>query len=430
MRIDKLELENFRCFEQGYFAFNPGFNVFIGDNAKGKTALLDALAIAASAVFLGIPSVPTRNIRVSDIRISSAETRELPVIIGAEGSYYSGYDDLGDFLVNWKRCLFKKEGRTSNKLAGEILDYSRELYSGAMDNSQLILPLISYYGTGRLWLQKRDRPNRLDRIYRFHDARLAGYVDCLDPRSSLHLLMDWLHDKKVYTKLHGVAPTALSVVERALAICLEDWGEFEFDQWHHRFVLHAKDGKLIPYQSLSDGLRTMLGLVADIAFRVAQLNPHLGAEATAKTPGIVLIDEIDLHLHPRWQRRVVADLKKAFPQVQFIATTHSPFIIQSLDQGELHSLDKTVQDQYHDKSIEDISEYIMGVEIPQRSEHFIAMLDTATEYYRLLELAETERSDIELKRISERLDELSLRYSDNIAYHAFLRLQRIAQDKV
>jgi len=70
----------------------------------------------------------------------------------------------------------------------------------------------------------------------------------------------------------------------------------------------------------------MLGMVADIAYRSAVLNPQLGSEAAQKTPGIVLIDEIDLHLHPKWQRRVVEDLRATFPALQFVATTHSPFI--------------------------------------------------------------------------------------------------------
>jgi predicted ATP-binding protein involved in virulence len=100
------------------------------------------------------------------------------------------------------------------------------------------------------------------------------------------------------------------------------------------------DGRRLPFRLLSDGVRNMLALVADVARRAATLNPHLGADAARKTPGVVLIDEVDLHLHPRWQRRVLDDLRRTFPLVQFVATTHSPFIVQSLGPGELLTLDK------------------------------------------------------------------------------------------
>lgn len=97
----------------------------------------------------------------------------------------------------------------------------------------------------------------------------------------------------------------------------------------------------------------MISLVADIFFRMAKLNPLLKQTLLLETPGVVLIDELDLHLHPKWQRQVVGDLKKIFPKVQFVATTHSPFIIQSLDEGELMTLDSTNLEDYVGASIED-----------------------------------------------------------------------------
>jgi predicted ATP-binding protein involved in virulence len=79
--------------------------------------------------------------------------------------------------------------------------------------------------------------------------------------------------------------------------------------------------------------------VAEIAWKAAILNPHLGADAAKKTPGIVLIDEVDLHLHPRWQHRVLRDLRTTFPEMQFIVTTHSPQIISTAEAGWLRILD-------------------------------------------------------------------------------------------
>jgi hypothetical protein len=81
------------------------------------------------------------------------------------------------------------------------------------------------------------------------------------------------------------------------------------------------------FSNLSDGQRIMLTLIGDLVRRIVMLNPHLGDRALLETPGVVLIDELDLHLHPKWQRRVIHDLKKTFPCLQFVATTHSPQLV-------------------------------------------------------------------------------------------------------
>jgi len=95
---------------------------------------------------------------------------------------------------------------------------------------------------------------------------------------------------------------------------------------------------------MSDGQRALIGLVADIARRACLLNaPYLGKRTLLETPGLVLIDELDLHLHPRWQRRVIGDLKRIFPNIQFFATTHSPQIIGEATPEEIVMLTPTGQ---------------------------------------------------------------------------------------
>ena len=90
-----------------------------------------------------------------------------------------------------------------------------------------------------------------------------------------------------------------------------------------------------PFDTLSDGQRGLIAMVADIARRACLLNPHLEDKVLEETPGIVLIDELDLHLHPKWQRSIVKNLKKTFPKIQFIATTHSPQIIGECKTDEI-----------------------------------------------------------------------------------------------
>lgn len=91
-------------------------------------------------------------------------------------------------------------------------------------------------------------------------------------------------------------------------------------------------------EALSDGARSVISMTADIAYRMARLNPDLGENVTLETPGVVLIDEIDMHLHPSWQQTVVNDLHKAFPKVQFIVTTHSPQVLTSVPAEDIRIL--------------------------------------------------------------------------------------------
>ena len=122
--------------------------------------------------------------------------------------------------------------------------------------------------------------------------------------------------------------------------------------------------------------------------------------------GVVLIDELELHLHPKWQRDVTEKLRRTFPNIQFIATTHSPFVIQALRPGELINLDPEEFGEYADKSIEDIAETVMGVDLPQKSKRYREMMHAAETYFRLLRASGDNAA--ELAAAEQRLNELSV----------------------
>lgn len=185
-----------------------------------------------------------------------------------------------------------------------------------------------------------------------------------------------------------------------------------------------EDSTTYPFRMLSDGQRGMAALAADIAVRCTLLNPHLNGSACRDTPGVVLIDEIDLHLHPRWQRRVVDDLHSAFPSIQFVATSHSPFIIQSMaDRGGVINLDAEDEEPspVSQHSVEDVAEDMMQIQHPQRSRRFVQMSAAAEDYFRALE--DSDRTPAQLQALRDRLDQLQERYAENPAYAAFLRLR-------
>ena len=140
-----------------------------------------------------------------------------------------------------------------------------------------------------------------------------------------------------------------------------------------------------------------------------------------------MIDELDLHLHPKWQRRIIEDLRRTFPKIQFFATTHSPFLIQSLRSGEeLIMLDGQPTAELGNKSLEEIARGIMGVSRPEVSERYEEMKTVARNYLETLELADKTPED-KLEAFKQELAKSIAPYADNPAFQAFLEMKRAAK---
>ncbi len=172
------------------------------------------------------------------------------------------------------------------------------------------------------------------------EARRDGYLDWDDAGSSEQALKRWLIAKSIerlqaavvrQTDFWSVEDDELAEVNRALQQALP--GEFEqiFYDMAAKNVLVKLSGKAMEFPALSEGQRAFIGLFADITRRLCLLRPDLGDKVIAEADGVVLIDEIDLHLHPAWQRRMVKGLSAAFPKLQFIVTTHSPQVLSEVE---------------------------------------------------------------------------------------------------
>ncbi|HVC93468.1 MAG TPA: AAA family ATPase [Pirellulales bacterium] len=422
MRLDRLHLRNFRCFTERDVEFAPRFNLIVGDNATGKTALLNGMAVGLGSLFLGFPSPASpKSIERDDARLAfyahgDALTAEaqFPAAVQCRGQ-------IGGEEGGWRRELTTEDGRTTRKGAEWIEDQAARLREQVKAGARVVLPVISFYGTGRLWVQKRQREVTTLRP----ESRFMGYLDGLDPASDEKRLLRWFKTQEIAAVQAEQPIGTLEACRRAMMACVPGANRVYFDVKRDQLIIELP-GRSLPFTYLSDGYRNMVAMVADIAVRCATLNPHLREAALTDTPGVVLIDEIDLHLHPRWQRRVIGDLMSAFPQIQFIGSTHSPFVIQSLPPSgavRLINLDDPQAADFVNKSVEDITEEVQGVELPQRSQRYLDMLKAAEEYYRVLSKV-ADASDEEKRRLSARLDELSLPFSDDPAYQAFLHLQR------
>lgn len=427
MRIDELTLVNFRCFERRTFKFSERMNVLIGKNGTGKTAFADALA----ATLLPFPAelggeeradFPAEDVRLKSIQKGREITFEPQSPCTIDARFRLGSDSVASTLTISRSpsALAAGGAGAMRHDTARLQQYALELASAVSKGEDVTLPVVAYFRTDRRWKASGEQASS-DLLS--PGSRLRGYATCLSSTSSYTQLASWFQRMEFIKSQEGEAPPMLDAAKKAIATCLEGWDEVLFHARLNDLVARTRDGSFMPFRMLSDGVRNMIGMVGEIAYRAALLNPHLGADAARKTPGIVLIDEIDLHLHPSWQRRVVDDLRRAFPEIQFFATTHSPIIVQSLRAGELIDLDGGPNDEYETRSVEDILEGVMGVPDVQRSKRWHAMRDAAAEYYRALREAKG-ASPEEMERLKTRLDELSAPFGNNPAYVAWLEMKR------
>ena len=341
MRIDHLAIENFNGFAHRTFSFNPHFNLLVGDNATGKSSLLDALAVAVGSWFLGLRGFErSPGIRPDQVRVdahphldSFTFEKQFPSRIECSGVV------MGQ-QITWAREIQREGSRTTAVLAKAIRDAAGEADRRVRAREEITLPLICTYGTERLWFERGHRKVEPGRPRRkpSKPSRLDGYRDCFDFTIQETALIDWIRDQTTASLPLGRDNVALVVVKKAVVGCVEKAKSLYYDGRYDDLVVFLEDEPHL-FQNLSDGQRIVLTLVGDLARRAAILNPHLADAALRDTPGVVMVDELDLHLHPKWQRRVIHDLKDTFPSLQFITTTHSPQLVGEAQPQEIMLLD-------------------------------------------------------------------------------------------
>ncbi|MCD8347006.1 MAG: AAA family ATPase [Lachnospiraceae bacterium] len=184
--------------------------------------------------------------------------------------------------------------------------------------------------------------------------RQVGYVDCMAAESNEKLMLSWFQKQTLKSlqeqQKTGVLATSLllKTVEKAICKSYEKISgasnaSLVFDLDTHKLILEfqSSDGSIQKFamDEMSDGYKNTLSMIGDIAYRMAVLNPTLGERVLEETPGIVLIDEVDLHLHPQWQQTILKDLHEVFPNIQFVVTSHAPAVINSVPREQIRILD-------------------------------------------------------------------------------------------
>lgn len=366
MRLTRLTLSNFRCFDSLEVDFHPELTVLIAPNGSGKTTVLDAARVAlwpfVKGFDLGSQTGKGATIQISDVRLAPQADGnmepQLPSWIETCGTWN---ENSGERTWRQNRERMKPGTNTLGDQVTKQLTSSAsqlEIQARSATTDQVTLPLISYLGTSRLWFEGRFTSVAKDvALDTSVFSRTSGYLDCLSYSSSFKVFTAWFgwvfrsYREEQIQALERSIPlsetgqrfgTIIEVIKTAVDALVKDatgWYGLEYKaSQNQQLVMHHDRFGSMPVDMLSDGVRNAIAMVADLAFRAYKLNPHLGVNAARLAQGVALIDEVDMFLHPSWQQTIIGALRRAFPNLQFIVTTHSPQVLSTIRRENIRVL--------------------------------------------------------------------------------------------
>lgn len=338
MKIKHLKLNHFRRFTNFELDFHPQLTVLVARNGAGKSSILDAVATSLGVFLTRLPKVVGLNPKETDFQVYANGQKPPYMRISCES--YNG--------IKWDRT--EKRDKTP-KTASEIPDalgikalndYADTFIDAHNANQPYELPVFIYYGTGRGVFDVPQRKRGFGKEFQRFDALRAA----LESRTNFRGFVEYFYaledieaKKQKEARSFDVEIPELKAIRRAVQKMLPDFSnprgaepagiQIDWTQGNQTTQLRI--------EQLSDGYRTTLAMVMDIASRMAEANPDM--PDPLQTEGVVLIDEVDLHLHPGWQQTILLDLMRTFPNIQFIVSTHSPQVVSSVKPECLRVID-------------------------------------------------------------------------------------------
>lgn len=350
--MKKLILEQFRCFTEQEITFKKGINLLVGDNATGKTSVLKACKYVLSSFFSGFSDENTkwinpdaadfREVIASDgiilpeqpihIRFNIDDTIEHPSLLRTQPSLIET-DDTECHYVLTKNS--KKNSRPLTSGIAQYKNYAQSLLNDYISEAgqHRALPLFASFSTEDIHSSRKINKQKFKT---YNQKSSFGYYECLDGDGFFEY---WIYRLLILQEGRESHPE-ITIVRKAIKEALGEnecniIADINIRPIQKKVYFIFVDGREVEADYLSDGYRRIINIVIDIAFRCAFLNRGIYGENTCQqTKGTVLIDEVDLHLHPTLQAKILNGLRRAFPQIQFIVSSHAPMVMSGVENNE------------------------------------------------------------------------------------------------
>ncbi|MFM2027931.1 MAG: hypothetical protein RLZZ339_2648 [Cyanobacteriota bacterium] len=381
MKIKSIKLINYRGAVSLNIDFHRQLNVFIGVNGAGKSTILDSLAIMLSWLVNRLKNTNASGRQMSETEINNGQGTAIIEITGVT-------EDSQE--ITWKivktRTGYIHAGERNN--FSQLNEYTQQIQRQITEHQgQINLPLFVYYSVNRAVL---DIPLKIKTKHQFDS--LSAYENALTSGSDFRTFFEWFREREDLENENRkyqydlIKPEGfcfpdpqLEAVRETIERFLPDFSNLSVRRNPLRMEV-TKKNEIVTVNQLSDGEKCLIAMLGDLARRMAIANPQNPDPLTGN--GVIIIDEIDLHLHPQWQRFVVPKLLEVFPNCQFFISTHSPNIITHVQPESLHFMEQTemgikfhpVQESYG-KNVDRILEDLMGLETTRPKEIAEALKD-------------------------------------------------------
>lgn len=323
MKLHRIEVVNFRSIKHLDLCFKPGINVIAGVNGAGKSTLLDAIEILLSWAKARIRLKTSNGMSptFNDITHGADFTRLSVATSDPVGLKW-------DITRNSPNYRGNERHKSELVLLSEYADWIANHYAENMGLTSL--PMFVKYSVNR---------SLIDIPIHVHKKHILGaislYEGKIDGGSNLRSFYEWFRERediereeREERRTFDYDDPQIRAVRRAISQVMGDYGDLHTRRKSPAGFELRKKGEVFRVEELSDGEKCYLTLTGDIARRLAICNPSL--ENPLMGVGIVLIDELELHLHPTWQGEAIDKLRDVFPNCQFFITTHSPHVVQNL----------------------------------------------------------------------------------------------------
>ena len=323
MKINTLELNNFRSLHHIDIELDGKSTVIFGVNGTGKSSILKSINLLYANII-------NRIVNRKELKQSYALTLE-DIQYGKKETKISAEFILEGEIIKYSRNMTRKDGNKGHDIANlkKIVESFQSKYFS--DESQDNIPIFVNYGTNRLVL---DVPLRIRNRHEFDIY--SAFEKAIENKIDFKTFFEWYRDQEDYENHCKVEngdlnykDRSLEAVRESVMVMLEDCDNLRVARKPRLEMKIDKQGKSLNVSQLSDGEKCTMALFGDLARRLTIANPNLKNPLLGE--GVVLIDEIELHMHPSWQRTILKNLKNTFPNIQFIITTHSPIVLNEID---------------------------------------------------------------------------------------------------